>query len=95
MSSDPNFCFDTPSWLDKDGADCKNYEKSGICQNGGYYYAAQYFAGKIYNFPELNCCQCGKKHYRNYMSPVAPSTVEGTCTHSPQNSISHHIREYC
>ena len=56
-------CYNIPNWQDKDGVDCLRYEKQGICQNNGYHYNAYYFSGKRYNFPELNCCACGKAYY--------------------------------
>ena len=54
-------CSDTPGWKDTSGYDCGYYTKRGICSGGELHRKGQYYAGKLYNFPTLNCCGCGKK----------------------------------
>ena len=45
---------DTPGWDDGEGEDCAEY-RSYYCDPGDS------LAGKQYNYPEQNCCGCGKE----------------------------------
>jgi hypothetical protein len=47
-------CVDTGYWVNGHGHDCKSYSKRW-CENG----AAKKLGSK-YNYPENNCCVCGK-----------------------------------
>ena len=47
-------CTDTPSWDDEDGETCADYRKKYCFDNIAYVY------GPLFNYPELNCCGCGK-----------------------------------
>lgn len=44
-----------------------------------------FYAGAVYNFPELNCCACGKQKYE-YQPDTLPSTAGSVCTHYPKNN---------
>jgi len=50
-------CKNTPGWKSRTGKSCKTYEEMGWCKNG----SAGPFSGWFANFPEKNCCACGKK----------------------------------
>ena len=52
-------CVDTPGWADLDGNDCEIYA-SYICVNG---IAHPETEGSDFNYPERNCCACGKGKY--------------------------------
>ena len=49
-------CTDTPSWNDGFGDTCEDYRLRSYCQDN----SAGLLAGFAYNFPERNCCGCGK-----------------------------------
>ena len=44
--------------MDFNGDDCKEYEMA--CEFGRFKYGFQSLAGPIHNYPEKNCCVCGK-----------------------------------
>ena len=48
-------CTDTPSWDDGDGETCADYRRWYCYENN-----AGPISGPIFNYPELNCCGCGK-----------------------------------
>ena len=51
-------CTDTPSWNDGSGTQhttCEDYRTKYCWDN-----SAKSLAGVSYNFPEKNCCGCGK-----------------------------------
>ena len=47
-------CTDTPSWDDGDGETCPDYRTNYCFDN------IASVAGPFWNYPELNCCGCGK-----------------------------------
>ena len=49
-------CFDTPLWDDTFGYNCEGYMTYGWCKTG----VINIRGGSNYNFPESNCCVCGK-----------------------------------
>ena len=51
-------CKDTPDWHNQKGMTCARYEQHGYCVNGKAY--KQWTLGEKYNYPEKNCCACGK-----------------------------------
>jgi len=51
-------CTDTPSWNDGAGENCQDY-RTKYCKVN----SAGPFAGGSWNFPEKNCCGCGKDYY--------------------------------
>ena len=57
-------CTDTPSWKSSSGFywnDCDSYSNNW-CQNRKVRPGKQYMLGKYYNYPEDNCCVCGKDY---------------------------------
>lgn len=57
-------CENTPGWTQMAGAhgnnNCAHYETAGHCSEGGRF--AAFGFGAYWNFPEKNCCACGKGH---------------------------------
>ena len=51
-------CTDTSNWNDGQGNGCDDYSKYG-CENGAF--KNNWNGGIYYNYPEQNCCACGKK----------------------------------
>lgn len=51
-------CEDTPGWDNFYGMGCDNYEDFRWCTNEG---VAEWSLGSNYNFPEENCCICGRE----------------------------------
>ena len=47
-------CTDTPSWDDVHGKTCADYRKKYCFDN------IAYVNGFLVNYPEQNCCGCGK-----------------------------------
>eukprot|EP00965_Chrysotila_dentata_P132517 4382182-Pleurochrysis_carterae.AAC.3 len=52
-------CTDTASWNDGRGRGCSVFAMS-YCRAGGFRIGADWASGAAYNFPERNCCECGK-----------------------------------
>ena len=48
-------CVDTPGWIDRDGDSCDEYRRY-YCHDGASN------VGSKYNYPEINCCGCGKEN---------------------------------
>ena len=48
--------------------------------------------GAIENFPENNCCGCGKSNVKFYQLPNREPEV---CTHKKVNSVSRHVVDLC
>jgi hypothetical protein len=69
-------CLNNNAWRDPNGFNCYYYELKGICTKTGYYHSVGYYAGFVYNFPELNCCYCGKD---DIPFDQAPATTPGRC----------------
>ena len=63
-----------------------------MCLNGNATASFKYFNGKYYNFPEQNCCACGKT---NDIFNEAVSTEYSLCTHDPLNSDTRRTVMYC
>ena len=55
-------CHDTPGWRNTDVSDlsCLQYYELGFCQYGRVPRDKRWTLGAKYNFPEQNCCACGK-----------------------------------
>ena len=54
-------CTDTPNWNNSlYQFDCDYYESAGNCANGDFVSGKEWTGGKNYNYPEDNCCVCGK-----------------------------------
>ena len=52
-------CDDTPYWTNNAGENCGYYD-SNVCHNGSAISEMENLLGKIYNYPENNCCSCRK-----------------------------------
>ena len=50
---------DTKDWVNGDGYGCASYA-SRWCENGGAKEGQEWTLGQRYNYPENNCCVCGK-----------------------------------
>ena len=44
--------------MDFHGAHCKEYKRA--CKSGRFRHGFESFAGPAHNYPEKNCCACGK-----------------------------------
>ncbi|CAF4081123.1 unnamed protein product, partial [Adineta steineri] len=83
----PSDCVDTPNWTNlvigtptHKGWSCLEYEFiHEWCAGGTFTLNSQWTLGKGYNFPELNCCACGKGSQTPYklvdISPKNSSTI--------------------
>ena len=65
-------CIDTPGWKNGHGIDCKDYERS-LCKNGRLKKGTT--LGESYNYPEENCCACGKGYSWTKGIPNIPDRV--------------------
>ena len=53
-------CIDTPGW--NNGAyGCDTYKSKKWCEGGSAAPGSQWTLGKQFNYPEDNCCICGKR----------------------------------
>lgn len=52
-------CVDTPHWKSPHGDDCNAY-RNGVCENDGIKLGKEWAFGETFNYPERNCCGCGK-----------------------------------
>lgn len=52
-------CEDTPGFVNGHGHGCANYEKHW-CANGAARQGKEWTLGSGFNFPQKNCCVCGK-----------------------------------
>ena len=87
-------CTDTFGWKDKNGNDCQYYQKKNICKDNRINRVASsvFIAGSEYNFPELNCCACGKTGTLFYQDQ---KKKPGTCEQTAFNNKSKYIVQYC
>lgn len=65
-----------------------------MCTTTGYKEFDKEYAGSRFNFPEMNCCACGKNKNIN-AAEEKPSIYGGECTHLPVESKSKVVVEYC
>ena len=56
-------CLDSNSWSNGKGHGCDSYATTW-CQNGGAKPGNEWTLGSKFNYPELNCCVCGKGNRR-------------------------------
>ena len=59
LATDHDYCTDTESWDDEFGNDCSYYIP--MCRAGAVLPGNENNMGLMYNYPELNCCVCGKE----------------------------------
>ena len=52
-------CHNTLKWEAPNGDGCDDYEDSGLCKDGEHKDQPEWF-GSNQNWPEINCCACGK-----------------------------------
>ena len=62
-------CVDTESWVNGHGHDCKSYGEQW-CENGAAKTGSKWTLGPKYNYPENNCCVCGKGKTRGNVIPL-------------------------
>ena len=62
-------CTDTTSWYNGFNRDCLYYAEK-ICQNGDARPGMDYSLGSKYNYPEKNCCVCGKDKIKGKVNPI-------------------------
>ncbi len=53
-------CTDTVPWNNGYGETCRTYGTRQWCKNGGPLSGSEWTMGSTYNYPENNCCICGK-----------------------------------
>jgi len=53
-------CSDTPNWANPHGYGCDAYQSQGWCANGGAAPGKAWTLGASFQYPENNCCVCGK-----------------------------------
>ena len=94
LSTVDSRCYNTYRWRDKLGNNCRYYKDMGICSKYTKSFTSYkpYISGNEFQFPELNCCNCGKSDVPFYQKP---SKTPNSCTHLEVNSKSQHIVEYC
>lgn len=85
-------CVDTTDWHDKiNNSTCSDYVVHGWCVNRTLASAMKVHSIPSLNFPELNCCGCGKKESLN-LSPTAQwaenaTTVAGSANGTQGSSL--------
>ena len=52
--------MDSADWDSGYGVDCEGYESNEWCLNGRAVAGKEWLLGATYNYPEDNCCVCGK-----------------------------------
>ena len=73
MGGDSDSCIDSYNWTNKingignngNGLNCSDYEDFGLCNDGEFTERGQNYKGKDYDYPEYNCCSCGRKYNTN------------------------------
>ena len=68
-----NSCSNSYNWTNKingignngNGLNCSDYEDFGLCNDGEFTERGQNYKGKDYDYPEYNCCSCGRKYNTN------------------------------
>ena len=53
-------CGDTAGWSNRFSASCASYSAEGHCADGSIVTGHEWAAGEGFDFPEKNCCVCGK-----------------------------------
>lgn len=55
-------CLDTDLWNNGRGFDCNSYTQHW-CENGAARQGSEWTLGSTFNYPENNCCVCGKEEH--------------------------------
>ena len=85
-------CTDS-DWQDPQQLSCGYYSSSGLCSDHKFTEMGGKYSGSAYNFPELNCCACGKGKADNFYQE--PGTSPYTCVQKAVNNKSKQVVEYC
>ena len=73
-------CVDDSAWNNLHGKACLDY--SAYCEAGAFRLGASWAGGEVFNWPERNCCACGK--------PAAEQAPE-----KPQLLFETHTKSFC
>ena len=68
-------CVDTGCWTNGHGHGCASYAKQW-CQNGAANSGSEWTLGSTYNYPEKNCCVCGKESTQGNVIPFSRCTAQ-------------------
>ena len=85
-------CQDTEEWKDNSGRGCSSY--AGMCSQNQLRAGQEAQSGEKNNFPEINCCACGKDKYGN-LPESAPPEKPNMCVHTPENGESIYVASLC
>ena len=66
-------CVDTPGWDNSRGKTCDEYGRL-YCTDGGFKQGHSWIGGEVFNWPERNCCACGKNPPAPPPAPKKPAT---------------------
>jgi len=88
-------CSDDVGWVNSDGQGCSDYTNLGYCYQDEVTETGQPWSGQENNYPELNCCNCGRETKDNKQFYEAPNREYYSCTHKESHSYSSRIVEYC
>ena len=61
-------CVDTDGWENGAGRDCNSYASNNWCENEAI--KEDWTSGSPYNYPENNCCVCGKRIPKGNVVPL-------------------------
>ena len=87
-------CDEDPNWRGKGSITCSGF--GTYCQNYTYVPGYEYMFGAINNFPDSNCCNCGKGRNPPYLqAPNKTIDAPDSCTHKKENDKSEIIVEFC
>ena len=89
VNADPEVkevCTDTPGWTNGKNKNCDFYNKKR-CKDGTFRKGQKWSIGLQFNFPEQNCCSCGKPAEvvdttKSTDKPADAEPAEGTCAKS-------------
>ena len=63
-------CVDTASWVNGYGYGCTSYGELSWCENGAAKTGSEWTLGSKFNYPENNCCVCGKGQTQGNVIPL-------------------------
>ena len=76
-------CQEDMSWTDPEGLTCADYSMNGYCNGYGFNEGYGMYSGPARNYPEMNCCLCGKGNF-----PAPPSCWEDPGAEQVCNDVS-------
>eukprot|EP00966_Prymnesium_polylepis_P060884 1412212-Prymnesium_polylepis.3 len=68
-------CEDTAGWHNKVEKTCADYAEN-YCANRAFKAGNAWLGGEAFNWPERNCCECGKRPPAPPPAPKKPATYE-------------------